>query len=51
MTNPPIDPLREGIVMALDMPLGKRGDLREAPSQELAAACRSSPHGVRLPFA
>ena len=27
MTNPPIDPLREGLVMSLAMRLGKRGNL------------------------
>lgn len=27
MTNPPIDPLREGLVMSLEMRLGKRGNL------------------------
>ena len=27
VTNPPIDPLREGLVMSLDMRLGKRGNL------------------------
>ena len=27
MTNPPIDPLREGLVMSLNMRLGKRGNL------------------------
>ena len=40
VTNPPIDPLREGIVMGLDMSLGKRGDLREAPAPELADQLR-----------
>jgi len=40
VTNPPIDPLREGIVMGLDMSLGKRRDLREAPSAELADQLR-----------
>lgn len=36
VTNPPIDPLREGIVMGLDMTIGKRHDLALAPSEELA---------------
>lgn len=27
MTNPPIDPLREGLVMSLEMRLGGRGNL------------------------
>lgn len=30
VTNPPIDPLREGMVMSLAMNLGKRGNLLEA---------------------
>ena len=40
VTNPPIDPLREGIVMGLDMALGKRCDLRDAPAEELADQMR-----------
>ncbi|KAL3932174.1 MAG: hypothetical protein SGPRY_000812 [Prymnesium sp.] len=40
VTNPPIDPLREGIVMSLDMSLGKRGDVIHAPSEELADQLR-----------
>merc|ERR1719379_896907 len=36
VTNPPIDPLREGIVMGVDMSLGKRRDLLAAPAEELA---------------
>ena len=27
VTNPPIDPLREGLVMSLEMRLGSRGNL------------------------
>lgn len=30
VTNPPIDPLREGLVMSLEMRLGRRGNLLEA---------------------
>ena len=30
VTNPPIDPLREGLVMSLNMRLGKRGNLLQA---------------------
>ena len=33
MTNPPIDPLREGLVMSLEMRLGRRGNLL-APSAD-----------------
>ena len=36
VTNPPIDPLREGVVMGLEMTVGKRHDLALAPSEELA---------------
>ena len=40
MTNPPIDPLREGVVMGLDMSLGRRLDLTDAPSEDLAKQLR-----------
>ena len=40
VTNPPIDPLREGVVMGLDMSLGRRHDLTNAPSEELAKQLR-----------
>jgi hypothetical protein len=30
VTNPPIDPLREGLVMSLNTRLGKRGNLLHA---------------------
>merc|ERR1719159_1242283 len=40
VTNPPIDPLREGVVMGLDMSIGKRPDLRDAPAPELADQVR-----------
>jgi len=33
VTNPPIDPLREGMVMSLNMLLGKRGNLLEASAE------------------
>ena len=36
VTNPPIDPLREGIVMGVEMTLGKRRDLLAAPAEALA---------------
>ena len=35
-----IDPLREGVVMGLDMSLGRRLDLSDAPSEELAKQLR-----------
>jgi len=40
VTNPAIDPLREGIVMGLGMPIGTRRDLSLAPSEELAKQLR-----------
>merc|ERR1719258_645650 len=40
VTNPPIDPLREGVVMGLEMALGPRPDIAAAPSVELAAQLR-----------
>merc|ERR1719313_1710170 len=40
VTNPPIDPLREGIVMALDMTLGARFDLRSTPAEDGADQLR-----------
>jgi glutamate synthase (ferredoxin) len=33
VTNPPIDPLREGLVMSLDVHLGKKGNIL-APKPE-----------------
>ncbi len=33
VTNPPIDPLREGMVMSLNMLLGKRGNLLEVTAE------------------
>ena len=44
MTNPPIDPLREGVVMGLDMSLGRRHDLTDAPSEELAKQLQPYPY-------
>ena len=36
VTNPPIDPLREGVVMSLEMSIGSRHDLVDAPAEGLA---------------
>ena len=44
VTNPPIDPLREGVVMGLDMSLGRRHDLTHAPSEELAKQLQPYPY-------
>ena len=40
VTNPAIDPLREGLVMGLEMSLGKRADVSTAPKEELAEQLR-----------
>lgn len=34
VTNPPIDPLREGLVMSLEMRLGGRGNLLQPGAGE-----------------
>ena len=34
VTNPPIDPLREGLVMSLEMRLGGRGNLLQTGEGE-----------------
>ena len=34
MTNPAIDPLREGLVMSLEMPLGAKGNLLDNKGAE-----------------
>lgn len=39
VTNPPIDPLREGLVMSLEMRLGKRGNLLTAGPDSYAQVC------------
>ena len=41
VTNPPIDPLREGLVMSLEMRLGGRGNLLQTGEGEQGSA-RSS---------
>lgn len=38
VTNPPIDPLREGLVMSLEMRLGGRGNLLQPGAGEPAAS-------------
>ncbi len=43
VTNPAIDPLREGMVMSLNMFLGKRGNLLEVTSQDARLLKISSP--------
>lgn len=43
MTNPPIDPLREGLVMSLDMRLGARGNLLEPGPDSYTQIMLASP--------
>ncbi len=43
VTNPPIDPLREGMVMSLSMQLGKRGNLLEAKPESAHLLKLSTP--------
>jgi hypothetical protein len=39
VTNPPIDPLREGLVMSLNTRLGKRGNLLHAAEDAYSQVC------------
>ena len=41
VTNPPIDPLREGLVMSLEMRLGGRGNLLQTGEGELGGGTSS----------
>lgn len=43
VTNPPIDPLREGLVMSLEMRLGKRGNLLNPGPESYAQVLLKSP--------
>ncbi|CAN6444099.1 unnamed protein product [Victoria cruziana] len=43
VTNPPIDPLREGLVMSLEVSLGKRGNILELGPDNAAQVVISSP--------
>ena len=43
VTNPPIDPLREGLVMSLEMRLGKRGNLLTPGPDSYAQLLLKSP--------
>nr|UJI64967.1 chloroplast ferredoxin-dependent glutamate synthase [Spirodela polyrhiza] len=43
VTNPAIDPLREGLVMSLEVNLGKRGNILEVGPQNAAQVILSSP--------
>eukprot|EP00967_Tisochrysis_lutea_P137932 scaffold248300_cov24-Tisochrysis_lutea.AAC.1 len=39
VTNPPIDPLREGLVMSMEMRLGKRGNLLQPDTDSYRQPC------------
>ena len=41
VTNPPIDPLREGLVMSLEMRLGSRGNLLQPSEGAYSQVCSS----------
>ncbi|KAK9057732.1 hypothetical protein SSX86_022569 [Deinandra increscens subsp. villosa] len=43
VTNPAIDPLREGLVMSLEVNLGKRGNILEAGPENASQVTLSSP--------
>ncbi|KAJ4762097.1 hypothetical protein LUZ62_072472 [Rhynchospora pubera] len=43
VTNPPIDPLREGLVMSLEVNIGKRGNILEVGPENAAQVMLSSP--------
>ncbi|KAJ6823300.1 ferredoxin-dependent glutamate synthase, chloroplastic-like [Iris pallida] len=43
VTNPAIDPLREGLVMSLEVNIGKRGNILEVGPQNAAQVILSSP--------
>ncbi|KAG9156250.1 hypothetical protein Leryth_009131 [Lithospermum erythrorhizon] len=43
VTNPAIDPLREGLVMSLDVNLGKRGNILEVGPQNVSQVILKSP--------
>ena len=48
VTNPPIDPLREGLVMSLQMRLGARGNLLHPHAgayKQVRAACHLACQG------
>lgn len=41
VTNPAIDPLREGLVMSLEVNLGKRGNILEVGPENASQVCSS----------
>jgi Glutamate synthase central domain len=50
VTNPPIDPLREGLVMSLEMRLGKRGNLLAPDTyKQVWLSVRCVPAGTASP--
>lgn len=40
VTNPAIDPLREGLVMSLEVNIGRRGNILEAGPENASQVCR-----------
>lgn len=44
VTNPPIDPLREGLVMSLEMTLGKRENILEINKEHANSVSRRIRH-------
>lgn len=43
VTNPAIDPLREGLVMSLEVNVGKRGNILEVGPENVSQVCRHFP--------
>ena len=49
VTNPPIDPIREEVVMSLECPVGPEGNLLEStPEQARRGGSNLQPHATRL---
>ncbi len=51
VTNPPIDPLREGLVMSMTMRLGKRGNLLQPGPDAYSQVCMGQKCKVPALFA
>lgn len=47
VTNPPIDPLREGLVMSMTMRLGKRGNLLQPGPDAYSQVCLRPKHEAK----
>lgn len=46
VTNPAIDPLREGLVMSLEVNLGKRGNILEVGPENVSQVCLHFPSAL-----